>query len=433
MSGRPCRSRPRTVSPSGILGRMSVSGVRMRRLPKDTVIPLSIFAAIGAVTAAFLSIGASRQEYVWLRGPYQQVQEPLTASPRYFGVLANWDGQWFQSIAENGYPVPLPMVDGHVAQNEWAFYPLYPALVRGVMTVTTLDYPVSAWLVSLVCAFAAMVLLYRLTLPRMGRFGAGALIACVAAYAASPLLQAGYAESLTLLLVVGSLLALERRRYVLVLLCALLLALTRPLLLPLAAVIAIHWLQRYRAARNGVEDFPTPARVSVAAVAVGTAALFGLWPAIAALVTGTPNAYLVTLAAWPVNMAAGGVLGGWTDEVWQMTALGWVAIVVALAVIYLGARRGSAVWGLELRSWAVLYPLYLLAATRPSPSILRYFLLAIAPLWPLPDPPGEETSTTRRSAWAFLVLLVVVGLVGQFLWTTRVFTIDVSPSLQTFP
>lgn len=411
---------------SCILGRMSVSWARIPLLRRDAAIPLTIFGCMGIVTAVFLSVAAARQEFVWSRGAEPTIEGPLT-SPRYFGVVPNWDGQWYKSIAENGYPVPLPVSNGNVAQNEWAFYPLYPALVRMVMFTTTLGYDVSAWLVSVSCTAAAVVLVYRMTLRRMGRFGAGALVACVCAYAAAPLLQVGYAESLTLLLVVAALWALRERRYGLLLIIALLLALTRPLLLPLAGVVAIHWWHRHRAAKRGVELFDTRSRVGVALVVVSVIALFGLWPAIAALATGTPNAYLVTLAAWPVNLTAGGVLGGWFGEILGMTSLGWLAILCVVVLAYLVARRGSAVWGVELRSWAFLYPLYLIAATRPSPSVLRYFLLSIAPLWPMPDPPQDETTSQRRTRWAFLILLVTIGLVAQFFWATQVFVVTGEP------
>ena len=32
------------------------------------------------------------------------VRDPVT----YFNVIQNWDGQWFRTIAEHGYPTTLP-------------------------------------------------------------------------------------------------------------------------------------------------------------------------------------------------------------------------------------------------------------------------------------------------------------------------------------
>jgi hypothetical protein len=40
----------------------------------------------------------------------------------YFPFTALWDGQWYQLIAEHGYPSSLPVTDsGKVGENAWAF------------------------------------------------------------------------------------------------------------------------------------------------------------------------------------------------------------------------------------------------------------------------------------------------------------------------
>jgi hypothetical protein len=48
------------------------------------------------------------------------------------GGLAGWDGKWFLMGAEHGWPRHLPMIDGHVAANPIAFFPLLPLLVGGI-------------------------------------------------------------------------------------------------------------------------------------------------------------------------------------------------------------------------------------------------------------------------------------------------------------
>ena len=55
-----------------------------------------------------------------------------------------WDGVWYERVAREGYPVQLP-VDadtGAVTYSAWAFYPLYPYLVKVVM-VTGLPFTVA--------------------------------------------------------------------------------------------------------------------------------------------------------------------------------------------------------------------------------------------------------------------------------------------------
>jgi len=403
----------------------------MRRLPRGrwrldewrgrAFVPLVIYACLTLVSATFLTIGGANQLPVLDDEVGPDQGSSALASPGYWGVLANWDGQWFKSIALNGYPVPLPTEDGVVTQNEWAFLPLYPFLVRGLMALTNLPFITSAWILSLSFGALAMVGIYNLVLSRVGAFTAGALVAAVCAFPTAVLFQAAYPESMALCLIVGALLALRHRRYFLVMLAALGLALTRPIVLPLAAVVAIHGLARLRSEGR---DFNGRDRWLVGVTAVVTAALLGLWPAIADLTTGHRNSYLDTLAAWPVNQHSAGVLGGWFSTITAFTPAGLAALATILGVVFLSARRAAQRWGLELRAWALVYPLYLFAATRPSPSIIRYLMLAIAPLWPFPEPPslaalGRFGGLAR---WLPLVLLLGVELTLQFAWATHVFT-----------
>ena len=56
----------------------------------------------------------------------------VAASPHTVaGGLAGWDGKWFIEGAVDGWPRHLPMVDGHVAANPIAFFPLLPLLMMG--------------------------------------------------------------------------------------------------------------------------------------------------------------------------------------------------------------------------------------------------------------------------------------------------------------
>jgi hypothetical protein len=387
---------------------------------RATLVPLGIFAAFAAVSAIFLSIGSAQQVAVLDNQSAHYSSLPAEAGPGYFGVLANWDGQWFHTIAVNGYPVPIPEVDGKVTQNAWAFLPLYPMLVRGLMYITSLPFTACAWMLSIGLAAVAMVMLYRLVLPRAGAFNAGALIACLCAYPTAVLFQTAYAESLALLLVVAALFALSRRRYSLVLLAALGLSLTRPIVLPLAVVILIHGFVRYR--REG-REFTKRDGLAVLTTAAVTGLLLGLWPLMAGLLSGRPNAYLDSLSAWPVNQGSGGPLGGWFTGAGVFSPTTLAAIAIVAFVIYIALRPGARSWDIELRTWGLAYPLYLLAATRPSPSILRYLMLSIAPLWPFVEMPRAVVPTRyhRLAVWLPLVLVIALSLVGQFLWTTQVY------------
>ena len=123
-------------------------------------VPLLIFAVTRMICAVLLVvIGRSKQYAV---GPAMPPGHPPTESGTSYGdLISNWDGQWYRFIVEHGYPHHLPTLHGALQENQWAFYPLYPSLVRIVMW-TGLPYAVAASCVSMAFGAAAMTLLYRM-------------------------------------------------------------------------------------------------------------------------------------------------------------------------------------------------------------------------------------------------------------------------------
>jgi len=82
-----------------------------------------------------------------------------------------WDGSWYREVALHGYPIPLPLdpTSGHVTQNAWAFYPLFPLVSRMLMSVTGLGFPAVGSTLSLVCGLGAAVLMAGLLAERLGQ------------------------------------------------------------------------------------------------------------------------------------------------------------------------------------------------------------------------------------------------------------------------
>ena len=387
---------------SGVEGAIEASRSRWT----SVVIPLAIYACFSAISALFLCVGASRQAAVLGDQPGYHSTAPMPASPGYWGVLSNWDGQWYRSIAEHGYPNQVPLEGGAAAQSELAFLPLYPLSVRVLMALTSLPFNICAWALSLALGAVAVIIIYRLALPRIGAFHAGALIACLCAYPTSAVFQVAYTESMALCLLALALAALCRRRYGWFLVVAIGLALTRPIVLPLAFVVAVHG---YIRARSEGPDFRWRARCLVAAVAVATASLSGLWPLVVSVLTGDGKAFLQTQAAWPTNQRAQGA--GWFGAILSGGPVGTVALVGLLLVTLLAVRRAASIWGPELRTWGLVYPLYLLAATRPGPSIFRYLLLAITPLWPfVPASMSRYSRMAVLARWNLLAFMILALL-----------------------
>ena len=143
----------------------------------------------------------------------------------------NWDGQWYLRIAVLGYEVPPRL--------SVVFYPLFPALIAGLMWLGL--EPINAGL-ALVTLFslAALLLLDRL-LPREERGPSSLWL--LASYPTAFYLSVVYAEALFLAAFFGLLWALrDARRAPWALLCAAALPLTRGQGLWLAAPLAAAWL-----------------------------------------------------------------------------------------------------------------------------------------------------------------------------------------------
>jgi hypothetical protein len=396
---------------------------RMARWP--WAVPLAIFGLTRILSGLVLVIAARDQI------PPERLGTPLTRGPAfdsgtgYLAALGNWDGQWYRLIAEHGYPAHLPSIDGAIAQSAWAFYPIYPMLVRAV-TLTGLSYELAATLVSMLCGAAAVCVLYGMLAPRVGAWGASLSVLALCCCPTTIALQAGYTESLALLEILVALWALSRRRYGVLLTAVLALSLTRPIVLPLALVAAVHGLARWRARRT--EPFPTREVVRVGAVAVGLAASYLIWPAVAALVTHRSDAYLAVNGAWfsPTGAQAH------TWLLWTLhggTTLTWVLVGATAAGLCWCLLRGPArLWPRELRTWSWAYPLYLFAATRPTLSIVRYSMLAVVPYWPFPEA-GRTTSARARVLQ--VALIVGVGVPLQYLWVR--FAFGVTPKFYMAP
>lgn len=339
------------------------------------------------------------------------LQIPLAVDPpTYLHMLANWDGQWYLRIAAHGYPTSLPTAGGTVVENAWAFYPVFPGTVSAITRLGMSPY-LAATAVSTACGALAMVMLFRMVRPSGGRFTASLTVAALSFGPTSLILQSAYTESMALLEVLVVLWALRERRYAVAACVVLLLALTRPVALPLAAVIGILWVLRVR--NRGREPFPRRDMVMHALLACGTAASFAAWPAICGLVTGRSDAYAQTQRAW-LDGSAGWIT--WLSPV--VTGEDRELLVVALPVLavlmWLGVRHGARAWGPDLRAWAVVYPLFILAVSRPTTSVFRYLSLTAVSAWPLPD--ASERVRSPRARAALLAFVVVAGTITQYFW-----------------
>lgn len=386
----------------------------------------------------------------------QQGTNPWVDGPMDYGrFIGMWDADWYRQIAATGYPQQLPTdPDGHVRQNPWAFYPLFPLAARALMRVTGLGFVPAGAAISVACGAVTAVLLYGffracrrdgrpagLTAPaRTIDVGPALATALVLLNPIAPILQVPYAESMSLMFLVSVLWALTARRWGI---CAVLLVptcLSRPVGVPLGAALGLWWLVGWiRAARRARAEASssagrTPGRAALRALRQTRAelalALFAcacalIWPGIAWAVTGRPDAYTATETAWrgehllPVQP--------WFQQARVFFGdAGWLALALLLlgAWALLGSRAVRRSLPGAVRMWLGCYGVYLLVFLFPQSSTFRLLL----PAFPLAAPLVEVS----RSRGYRVLLLVGAGL-GQLLWVGWLWHWKELPSGGDFP
>lgn len=376
---------------------------------------MAVAAAARAASAALLLVVA----------PSQAATPWADAAPSYAEYVGLfWDGSWYREIAERGYPDGVPRgPDGAVLQNAWAFFPLFPMLVRPLLALG-LPWHVAASALATVLGVAALLVVHRAVEALLARSAGDATgvarrlplvtVAVLATHPAAPVLQAAYTESLALLLVAATLLALLRRRYGVVLLLVPLLGLTRAVALPMALVVVAHGVDRVRRAR-GDEAFGVRERALVVAAATTALASGLLWPTVVGLATGEPDAYARTQAAWRGRDGVVPLLPWWDVARFLVGQAAPVLLAVAaLALAALVRWPRLRALGPEAWAWVTGYALYLVVVLEPGTSLVRFSLLAFPALAAASSAALARGGPARRAA--AVAGLVVAGLVGQVLW-----------------
>ncbi|SPT53281.1 Predicted integral membrane protein [Actinomyces bovis] len=422
-------------------------------------------------------VGATALSFLVLRLGAQDT--PATpwgqAAPTWLEHMAFWDAGWYQRVLEEGYPATLPTgAGGAVANNTWAFMPLLPYLCLPLMALGLNFYAAGA-LLSLAASAGAAVVLDRWLAPRTGTRTSLWAVLLLWLSPCAPVLQVPYAESLALLLVCAALLAAERGRFLWAAPLALLAAFSRPVGVPLSAAFGLWWawsllssdsvalpawLARWRdpaaawlpstkqpeaeqpgtaeayavvvpAAKATATQVTAPAAnpghrkphgLLALSILTGCAALS--WPAIAALVTGRPDAYTATETAWrgthlvpfmPWWDRSGYFVGAHLGPLLLLALLGLVALALSCRPL---RCLGPAAW-----FWCLGYTLYLLAFFDPTTSLLR-LLLPLAPLaW-------AAMSWLRKKPAR--VALLLAAFIGQLFWVSWVWNLG-SVSIQWVP
>jgi hypothetical protein len=409
---RSCGDRVTTqVEPVSDRRSSRVPALTARITVRGRAIPTWAILLIGYALSRLLTTGLLAGAYL-LASTQGWTIAHYDGSPGLLGFLKSWDGLYYGQVAVHGYPTQLPTDStGDVAKNAWAFLPLYPVIVHGLMAITGLDFTISGMVVSVLFGGAATFALHRVLLQRFGSTTAlwGALFFCFGPL--SYVLQVTYAESVFLFFMFCALAAMIAKRYLLMIPFGIAAAFAHPGALALAAALGIQALVRL-IRREGL-----PRREWVTgSVALVTIAVAGLaWPLVASAVTGNPDAYFDSELAW------------WRDYIGQLHFVpftpwfvfaghywGVIGVVLVLAVIggllWWLTRRSMRVLGLDLLAYIGSYLAYLIAVFLPQQSLFRMLL----PLSPLLGHP--VLSRTRKSSVITLCVCVALQPVGILLF-----------------
>ena len=122
--------------------------VRQQDRPTAFVLLLPLLFVVSGTLIRFLAFRYAQPDADWTN---------------YFGARCRWDCGWYVSMAQRGYDTfPVP---GRVNAGNWAFFPFYPMLVGLIGKLIPLPTIVLASLLSIITAYAAVVVAW----PLLGR------------------------------------------------------------------------------------------------------------------------------------------------------------------------------------------------------------------------------------------------------------------------
>ena len=312
--------------------------------------------------------------------------------------LCQWDCGWYLSIAQSGYDLAPHLVRG-LWQANWAFFPLFPLLVRLTATLTGIAPMIAGAAVATLALWAFTVLgwLYRVrTRPNASPWP---WLLLLAAWPYGFYFDAAYSESLYAALTVACLLALQTGRpWLAAAACASVTA-TRPTGVLLAVWFGVQRLWRARLARSPAEAVRLLAPAAPAPLGIIGFMAF-LWRHV-----GDPFAFATIQSAWGHTLRnpfavlldalraadpGNGRIGVFYLVGWALLGLGAAGLLAAkrrpaeawlCAATVLMALLSGVVWSMP--RYVACNPAFLLAAADvlevlPLPSSRAILLLAFA-------------------------------------------------------
>jgi len=194
-----------------------------------------------------------------------------------------------------------------------------------------------------------------------------------------------------------------------------LLSLTRLVTPPLAVVVLVHAVARYR---NRAQDPIRRAEmVEMAVLAVVSAASVSLWSTITKAITSGVKATGANRGSVSNAVVAGRF--GWFTNAYEH--IGWIGVVgLALLVVLfvvVALSRLTRTWGVEVRTWFAIYPIFLLFVAGVHAGMFRYLLLAFPLALLMVGSPEPRTIPSKRAT--LVVAVSVISLALQVPWVSH--------------
>ncbi|MFE7040869.1 hypothetical protein ACFU9X_15895 [Streptomyces atratus] len=323
-----------------------------------------------------------------------------------------WDSVWYQRIAENGYGYTVTLPNGGV-HSDLAFFPLLPALERGIAELTPLSLAGAGLLVAWVAALFAAWGIYAVGAHLYGRRAGVVLAALWGVYPTAFVQSMAYTETLFTAFAAWALYAVLTRRWIVAGALCVLAGLTRPsaaaLIAALAITAAVTLVRECRAGRaDGIVRRNARMLTGTALAPLGWLA----YVVFVAVREGSPFAYFDVQAQWGNSIDGGVALASFILGLPLPGALGLCAALVGLGwVVFLCVRQRQP---LPVLAYCIAVVVIALIGSGYFGSRPRLMM----PAFPLLLPPAVallRLRTTARTVTVVAVLAVASAAYGA--WT----------------
>lgn len=336
----------------------------------------------------------------------------------------SWDSEFYLSIATVGYDDPAIRIvetpDGDFSMN-YAFFPLYPLVVRVVRAPLTLLglTPIGASalggvIVSLLGTLAGMIALYDIARARLGEAGGIRAAVSLLIFPSAFFLAQVYTEGLFVGLCFGALALMRRRHLLAAALLAALATWTRSVGVFLIIPLALAWLGILRDREWSLSRLDTRFVLQGLAVILLPVAAYLIWQA----AVGTPfNAvqtswfgrqfFNMDQLGWGLERAIHTFVSGENPQGRVYFGLEFAAVIFAVIACVVTARRYPLIALFSLIA-------IVLSATSGAPQSLIRYMLVVPSVHLMIAQFGKSEAFDR--SWTILSVLLLGILTALFTW-----------------